>query len=343
MGWDGHVLTDSRRLPGVLARAQGRRRRGDVPLDLRREHGTTSAPRRGGASRRSSAPTSRWCSTCARRCPAPTEVVRDAVDRTARWAERAAPRSPPVRPPGPTGRGQAQFGIVQGGVDVALRVESARRTVDARLRRLRASAGCRWGRRRAEMLPAPSPRPSPSSRPTSPATSWASAIRSSLVEADRPRRRHVRLRAAHPPGPPRHRPHRRRAAEPAQRPVRDRRPARSTRPARARCAPAGRGATCATCCQVGEPTAARLLTIHNVSWTSSPRGPHGRRDPGRSVRRRGGPRSWPSGAEGVAPRDGGGQAVRSRRPIPGLFPPASPGAACNTSSCRCSCWPCTSS
>ncbi|MEY2472100.1 MAG: queuine tRNA-ribosyltransferase [Actinomycetota bacterium] len=53
--------------------------------------------------------------------PATTDVLRLAAERTAQWAERA--RNAP-RPPH-----QALFGIVQGGVDEALRVESARRTV----------------------------------------------------------------------------------------------------------------------------------------------------------------------------------------------------------------------
>ena len=54
--------------------------------------------------------------------PAPPEVIRAAVDRTAAWATRA--RQAHRR------EGQALFGIVQGGVDEAMRVESARRTVD---------------------------------------------------------------------------------------------------------------------------------------------------------------------------------------------------------------------
>jgi queuine tRNA-ribosyltransferase len=53
--------------------------------------------------------------------PSEPDVIRTAVERTAMWAERA--RAAP-RPDG-----QALFGIVQGGVDAALRVESARRTV----------------------------------------------------------------------------------------------------------------------------------------------------------------------------------------------------------------------
>jgi queuine tRNA-ribosyltransferase len=53
--------------------------------------------------------------------PSPPDVVRTAVERTAAWAERARAAPRPV--------GQALFGIVQGGVDPELRVESARRTV----------------------------------------------------------------------------------------------------------------------------------------------------------------------------------------------------------------------
>jgi queuine tRNA-ribosyltransferase len=53
--------------------------------------------------------------------PASDDVIRLAVERTAQWAARA--RTAP-RP-----EGQALFGIVQGGVDEAMRVDSARRTV----------------------------------------------------------------------------------------------------------------------------------------------------------------------------------------------------------------------
>jgi queuine tRNA-ribosyltransferase len=57
--------------------------------------------------------------------PASREVVRDAVERTALWAGRAratflAHERPDL----------SQFGIVQGGTDAALRVESARRAVE---------------------------------------------------------------------------------------------------------------------------------------------------------------------------------------------------------------------
>ena len=118
-GWDGLTLTDSRRLPGVLAR---RRRstttasRSAAPTTARR---TASRRRRAVATCRScSAPTSRWCSTCARRCR-----------RRPTWC--ASPSS--ARPRGPARAraahrrdDQALFGIVQGGIDEALRAESAR-------------------------------------------------------------------------------------------------------------------------------------------------------------------------------------------------------------------------
>lgn len=59
--------------------------------------------------------------------PATSEVLRTAVDRTAAWAARARTRHDRIerRP-----EGQALFGIVQGGTDLGLRTESAERTVD---------------------------------------------------------------------------------------------------------------------------------------------------------------------------------------------------------------------
>jgi len=58
--------------------------------------------------------------------PSPPQVLRAAVDRTARWAARAHAAHRRGRD---EGDGQALFGIVQGGDDPALRVDSVERTV----------------------------------------------------------------------------------------------------------------------------------------------------------------------------------------------------------------------
>ena len=59
--------------------------------------------------------------------PAPDRVLSEAVERTAAWAERG--RRAFLEHPDASGR-QCQFGIVQGGIDGALRAESAQRTVE---------------------------------------------------------------------------------------------------------------------------------------------------------------------------------------------------------------------
>jgi queuine tRNA-ribosyltransferase len=67
--------------------------------------------------------------------PAETGAVRDSMLRTLRWARRARQRFQSIRTGETpavcaTNGGQAQFGIVQGGVHPELREESARKTVD---------------------------------------------------------------------------------------------------------------------------------------------------------------------------------------------------------------------
>jgi queuine tRNA-ribosyltransferase len=59
--------------------------------------------------------------------PSPIDTIRTAVDRSARWAGRAKAANDPARSAGSM---QAHFGIVQGGVDLALRTESAERTLE---------------------------------------------------------------------------------------------------------------------------------------------------------------------------------------------------------------------
>ncbi len=66
--------------------------------------------------------------------PVEESVARESMERTARWARRARDRQLELRARRVDGvtvtnRGQAQFGIVQGSVFPALRVESARQTV----------------------------------------------------------------------------------------------------------------------------------------------------------------------------------------------------------------------
>jgi queuine tRNA-ribosyltransferase len=77
--------------------------------------------------------------------PSSPEVLRRAVERTAAWAARA--RRSHRR------EGQALFGIVQGGVDEQLRAESARRTVEIGFDGY-GIGGLSVGESRQEMLPA---------------------------------------------------------------------------------------------------------------------------------------------------------------------------------------------
>jgi queuine tRNA-ribosyltransferase len=66
--------------------------------------------------------------------PAPAEAAREAMERSARWAARARARWLEIRDGGSRGPivtnpGQAQFGIIQGGVHPGLRTESVQATV----------------------------------------------------------------------------------------------------------------------------------------------------------------------------------------------------------------------
>jgi queuine tRNA-ribosyltransferase len=77
--------------------------------------------------------------------PSPPDVVRLAVERTSAWAERA--RNAHTRPD------QALFGIVQGGVSETMRAESAQRTVALDFDGY-GIGGLSVGETRSEMLPA---------------------------------------------------------------------------------------------------------------------------------------------------------------------------------------------
>lgn len=59
--------------------------------------------------------------------PSSDAIIREALDRTAHWAERARARFL-AHPTAPSW--QSQFGIVQGGLDLDMRRESAERTID---------------------------------------------------------------------------------------------------------------------------------------------------------------------------------------------------------------------
>ena len=124
-GWDGHTLTDSGGFQVHSLRPK---------VD---DDGVTFASVYDGAATRLTPETAvevqgllgadiqMVLDVCAS-LPATPDVLRVAVDRTADWAARARAHHDRVeaRP-----EGQALFGIVQGGTDAALRVESARRTV----------------------------------------------------------------------------------------------------------------------------------------------------------------------------------------------------------------------
>ena len=77
--------------------------------------------------------------------PSPDHVVELAVERTAAWAARARPAH--------RREGQSLFGIVQGGTDVALRAQSAARTAELDFDGY-GVGGLSVGETRAEMVPA---------------------------------------------------------------------------------------------------------------------------------------------------------------------------------------------
>jgi queuine tRNA-ribosyltransferase len=82
--------------------------------------------------------------------PSPTDVVRSAVERTAAWATRARATHDRLVAGGSS---QALFGIVQGGVDPVLRAEAAARTVAIGFDGY-GIGGLSVGESRDEMLPA---------------------------------------------------------------------------------------------------------------------------------------------------------------------------------------------
>jgi queuine tRNA-ribosyltransferase len=193
--------------------------------------------------------------------PSAPEVVRLAVDRTARWAARAHAAHRPGRE---RGSGQALFGIVQGGVDVDLRRESAERTCEIGFDGY-GIGGLSVGESRDEMFPA------------------LEAV-TEMLPTDRPR---YLMGVGDPIGlvegialgvdmfdcvlPTRLARHGTILTDAGRLNLRNARHARDP-------GPLDPGCPCPVCArwsrgylrhllQTSEPTGGRLLTIHNVSWT----------------------------------------------------------------------------
>ncbi|MFM7684715.1 MAG: tRNA guanosine(34) transglycosylase Tgt [Actinomycetota bacterium] len=188
--------------------------------------------------------------------PSPPEVVRLGLERTSAWAARA--KATHERPD------QALFGIVQGGISETMRAESAQRTVELGFDGY-GIGGLSVGETRAEMLPAlaaaiqhlPTDRPRYLMGVGDPA-SLVEAVGLGVDQFDcvmqtRIGRHGTALTTA------------------GRLHVKNAKWALSDEPLDATC-------SCEVCArhtrgyirhlfQVGEPTAARLMSIHNVAWT----------------------------------------------------------------------------
>jgi queuine tRNA-ribosyltransferase len=188
--------------------------------------------------------------------PSPPDVIRMAVERTSMWAARAKTMH--------RLDGQALFGIVQGGIDEPLRAESAQRTVALEFDGY-GIGGLSVGETRAEMLPAlaaaiahlPADRPRYLMGVGDPA-SLVEAVALGVDQFDcvmqtRIGRHGTALTAA------------------GKLHIKNAKHALSDEPLDSECG-------CEVCLrhsrgylrhlfQVGEPTAQRLLSLHNVSWT----------------------------------------------------------------------------
>ena len=139
---DAHRL---RRLPGVLARAQGRRRRRHVPQRLRR----LDPPLHAGVGGRHPGAARRRHPDGARRLPAAAEPARR--HRAGRRAHRrlggAGQGRPPARPAGAVRHRAGRHVARRCGGRAPAAPSTSTSTATG-------SAGCRWGRPASEMLPA---------------------------------------------------------------------------------------------------------------------------------------------------------------------------------------------
>jgi queuine tRNA-ribosyltransferase len=259
-GWDGHLLTDSGGYQVFSLDPGGNVVVDDDGVTFRSTYdGSTHRLTPAGAVRvqeQLGADVQMQLDVCAR-LPAPPDVLRLAVDRTLAWGEKAlAARTRTAD--------QALFGIVQGGVDLDLRVEAAERTAAIGFEGY-GIGGLSVGESRAQMLPAmeAAVAPLPADRPRyvmglGDAVGMVEAVARGvdLFDCVLPSRiaRHasaltdggrINLRNA------------RFAEDPA---------------------PLDETCPCPVCARhskaflrhliaVGEPTALRLVTVHNVSWT----------------------------------------------------------------------------
>jgi queuine tRNA-ribosyltransferase len=188
--------------------------------------------------------------------PSPPEVIRLAVERTAAWARRAKAAH--------TRTDQALFGIVQGGVSATMRRDSARRTVDVGFDGY-GIGGLSVGETRDEMLPAlaaalehlPTDRPRYLMGVGDPA-SLVEAVALGVDQFDCVMQTRLGRHGTALTSTGRYQAKAARNAE-------------LDEPLDAECA-------CEVCArhsrgyirhllQVGEPTASRLLSMHNVAWT----------------------------------------------------------------------------
>ncbi|MEA3185759.1 MAG: queuine tRNA-ribosyltransferase [Ilumatobacteraceae bacterium] len=188
--------------------------------------------------------------------PSPPEIIRLAVERTAAWAARARKEHGLAE--------QALFGIVQGGIDEALRVESACRTVELEFDGY-GIGGLSVGETRPEMLPAlaaalqhlPADRPRYLMGVGDPA-SLVEAVALGVDQFDCVMQTRIgRHGTAFTANGKLH--------------IKNAVHATSDEPLDAEC-------TCEVCTrhsrgylrhlfQVGEPSASRLISLHNISWT----------------------------------------------------------------------------
>ena len=277
-GWDGLTLTDSGGFQVFSLEPEGRRRRRHVPLapTTARRHRLTpeSAVRDPGAARRRHP-------DGARRVPAAAVAA-----ARSSGSPSSAPRRGPSGPGPRTDRAdQALFGIVQGGVDEALRAESARAHRRPRLRRLRHrravggrdpgrdAAGA--GRRARRAAGRPAPLPHGRRRPGVAGRGGRASASTSSTACCRPA-----SAATAPPSPAAGK------AAPQATPSTPAATSRSTPRCGCEVCPRHSRGYLRHLFQVGEPTAGRLLSLHNLAWTFAADGPDARGDRRRHVRRR---------------------------------------------------------